>query len=115
MALTIDVQRRLCSRFDAKYVAAPRETTLGISRNFSTRDYPLNGLRHPLSDGTSGWFIWSGESLSADADFFLPMHIWHLEEMAPLVLPYLGLAPGWRFLIAPKHEDVWWDQSLLNV
>ena len=27
----------------------------------------------------------------------------------------LGLGPGWRFLIAPGHEDVWFDANLLNV
>lgn len=26
----------------------------------------------------------------------------------------LGLAEGWRFLIAPGHEDVWYDASLLD-
>jgi hypothetical protein len=26
---------------------------------------------------------------------------------------YLGLAPGWRFLIAPGYEDVWFDEILL--
>ena len=30
-------------------------------------------------------------------------------------LPYLGLAPGWRFLIAPGYEDVWYDEKLLLV
>ena len=25
-----------------------------------------------------------------------------------------GLPPGWRFLIAPGHEDVWYDGSLLD-
>jgi hypothetical protein len=28
---------------------------------------------------------------------------------------FLGLPPGWRFLIAGEHEDVWEDPSLLNV
>ncbi|WP_434048948.1 MULTISPECIES: immunity protein Imm33 domain-containing protein [Sorangium] len=27
---------------------------------------------------------------------------------------FLGLPPGWRFLIADEHEDVWKDPSLLN-
>lgn len=39
----------------------------------------------------------------------------HLRDHAPEVLPYLALPPGWRFLIAPGHEDVWFDEQLLNV
>ena len=76
---------------------------------------PLNGLRHPPEQGTSGWFIWEGNSLSQDADFFASMHIEHLIDECPAVLPYLGLAPGWRFQIAPGYEDVWYDQALLNI
>jgi hypothetical protein len=30
-------------------------------------------------------------------------------------MPYLSLPPGWRFLIAPGHEDVWEDQSLFDM
>ncbi len=29
------------------------------------------------------------------------------------VLPYLGLPPGWRFLVAPGYVDVWEDPALL--
>jgi hypothetical protein len=36
-------------------------------------------------------------------------------EWCPAVLPYLELPPGWRFLIALGHEDVWEDPSLLNI
>ncbi len=42
--------------------------------------------------------------------FFVPMHVEHLEQICPLILKYLGLAPGWRFLIDEDYEDVWEDQ-----
>ncbi|WP_459213513.1 immunity protein Imm33 domain-containing protein [Paraburkholderia caribensis] len=29
-------------------------------------------------------------------------------------MPYLGLPPGWRFLIAEGYEDVWEDAKLLT-
>ena len=75
---------------------------------------PLNGLRHLPEVGTTGWFIWAGESLSSDPEFFQPLHVQHLLDWCPDVIPYLGLPPGWRFLIAPGHEDVWFDQTLLH-
>jgi hypothetical protein len=28
---------------------------------------------------------------------------------------FLGLPPGWRFLVAGDYEDVWEEQSLLDV
>jgi hypothetical protein len=30
-------------------------------------------------------------------------------------MKYLALPPGWRFLIATNHEDVWFDAALLDV
>jgi hypothetical protein len=42
------------------------------------------------------------------------MHVRHLAEECPEILPYLGLPPGWRFLVTPDHEDIWFDQSLLE-
>jgi hypothetical protein len=75
---------------------------------------PLNGLRHVPAEGTSGWFFWTGDVLSEADDFFLPYHLTHLEESRPELVPYLALPPGWRFLIAPGFEDVWFDETLLT-
>ena len=38
-----------------------------------------------------------------------------LDTRLPEVLPYLALPPGWRFLLAPDYQDVWFDESLLDV
>lgn len=62
----------------------------------------------------SGWYVWGGE-LSADPEFFKPLHVCHLADYAPELLPFLALAPGWRVLLAPGHEDVWYDEALLAV
>ena len=104
-------QREVCRRFSAPFVQALLTTKVGLARNVGSA-WPIHGLRHlPVGD-TSGWYLWSGD-LSTDADFFEPVHASHLMTIAPIVLPYLGLAPGWRFLVAPDHEDVWEDRSLL--
>lgn len=49
-----------------------------------------------------------------DTGFFQPLHRAHISELCPQVVPYLGLPPGWRFLIADGYEDVWFDPSLLT-
>ncbi len=75
---------------------------------------PLNGLRHQPEAGTCGWFIWGGQEPSADPEFFQPVHVGHLVARCPAALPYLGLPPGYRFLLAPGQEDAWFDASLLS-
>ena len=75
---------------------------------------PINGLRHQRDGDSSGWYIWAGGEPSQDPDLFKPLHIEHLTDWCPSVLPYLGLPPGSRFQIAPQHEDVWQDESLLS-
>ena len=75
-----------------------------------------NGLRHPVEGTTCGWYLWAGEGeLDQSPDYFQPVHVEHLRERCPEILPYLGLPPGWRFLIAPGYSDVWDDPGLLTV
>ena len=76
---------------------------------------PLNGLRHPRNGDSSGWYFWGGSDLLQDADFFEPLHAEHLAQQCPRVIRFLALPAGWRFLIAPNHEDVWYDPSLLDI
>ncbi|HEV7320361.1 MAG TPA: hypothetical protein VGO04_17315 [Ensifer sp.] len=106
-------QRDVCRRYGAGFDAPDMSCKLGISASALQGKQPLNGLRHPPENGTNGWYIWGGEELSADPDFFMPLHGHHLQELCVSVLPYLALPPGWRFLIAPDHEDVWYDGTLL--
>ena len=87
---------------------------VGAALNVRQGLWPLNGLRHSPAADTCGGYIWAGEEFSTDDDFFKPVHLEHLREWCPSAVPYLGLAPGWRFLIAPGHEDVWFDASLLG-
>ncbi len=107
-------QHEVCKRFGVRWFAAPNDMKVGIAHNVRTGLQPINGLRHPPEGDSTGWYIWAGEVLSQEDDFFVPLHVGHLREWCPAVLRYLGLPPGWRFLIAPGYEDVWEDASLLN-
>ena len=95
----------------------PPETTqnCGWSPTAAPGALPLNGLRHPPTDTTSGWYFWGGDRWSDAVDFFQPLCVAHLLERCPDVVPYLALPPGWRFLLAPGYVDVWYDPSLLDV
>jgi hypothetical protein len=88
---------------------------VGVALETRHLGWPLNGLRHPPENDASGWFLWFGKELSQAPDFFKPVHLSHLGELCADAVPYLALPPGWRFLIAPDHEDVWFDRQLLDV
>ncbi len=107
-------QHQVCERFGAPLVLSPPDLKVGIAKATLSSATRLNGLRHPPTGDTTGWYIWAGETLSSEADFFAPLHVAHLDEFCPRVLAYLGLPPGWRFLIADGYEDVWFDPTLLE-
>lgn len=87
---------------------------VGVARSIGSGLKPINGLRHRRENGTSGWYLWAGETDCPTADdAFVAMHALHLRERCPEALPYLSLPPGWRFLIAPGYQDVWEDEALL--
>ena len=110
----MELQEAICRKYGAVYTVARPDLKVGVARNVRTGLLPVNGLRLQPEDGTTGWFIWAGEELSQEPDFFVPLHVSHLAEWCPTALPYLALPPGWRFLTAGDYEDVWEDPSLLT-
>jgi hypothetical protein len=107
-------QIRLCRDYGAEFEPSPMDMKLGIALNVKTGEQPINGLRHRSKGDTTGWYIWAGEQFSTAPDFFQPLHVAHLADWCPAARRFLGLAPGWRFLIAPGYEDVWFDSALLE-
>ena len=110
--LTLSQQLEVCKRFNADYFESPEHLKVGISLNVKDGHCPIHGLRHPPEGDTTGWYIWAGDYSEAE-DFFVPLHVSHLQDWCPEILKYLGLPPGFRFLIAPGYEDIWEDSSLL--
>jgi hypothetical protein len=108
------IQREVCAKYGVQPVAAPAGLKVGVARNVRGDVLPVNGLRHRPEGDTTGWYLWAGGEPSDDPDFFVPVHVEHLEEWCPQVIPYLQLPPGTRFLIAPDQEEVWRDESLLD-
>ena len=105
-----DSQKNICEKFLANYQPCDMNLKVGVSKNLKSGLLPINGVRVKEEKGTSGWYIWAGE-WSDDPEFFVPLHGHHLDEWANVVLPYLGLPEGWRFLVAEGYEDVWKDDD----
>jgi hypothetical protein len=106
-------QESVCARFGTNCVPPQPGDKLGIALA-TLGNAPLNALRHKPEHGTSGWYVWGGELLSSDPDFFQPVHHSHVAEYCPALVPFFGLGPGWRVLLSSTQEDVWFDGSLLN-
>jgi len=63
----------------------------------------------------SGWYIWCGESLS-DLRISLSHNMLGTSVSGSRMSgAFLGLSPGYRFLLAGDYLDVWYDQRLLDV
>lgn len=107
-------QTAVCTEFGSAFMPPGPDLRVGIALSTLGKE-PLNALRHPPEGAACGWYIWCGEELSDDVDFFQPLHVQHVAEYCPAILPYLALSPGWRVLLAPGQEEVWYDETLLNV
>ncbi len=109
----IQKQKEICEKVNSNWHPVNPKHKIGVSDNLGSG--PVHGLRHPPEKGTTGWFIWTGEYSPAD-DFFKPIHAEHLLQRQPDLIKYLGLQPGYRFLIDNEgHEDIWEDKGLLNL
>lgn len=112
----IEKQKGVCNKYGFKFEPSHLHLKVGISLDVKNNLQPIHALRHPIEGDTTGWYIWAGE-YSEDKDFFKPLHVVHLLEWCPLILPYLGLPAGCRVLIAEdgNYIDVWEDESLLKI
>lgn len=109
----IHQQEETCRKYQALPLACPTNSTVGISRRVKEGRWPVHGMRIQPDHNANGWYIWEGE-WSDDAEFFAPLHVYHLRNWCPQLIPYLRLPVGWRFLIAPEYEDVWFDAALVR-
>ena len=100
-------QRDVCQRFSAEFTPIAWQLRVAIADDFFTDQLPKNGVRVAEEGNMTGWYLYSGETMSEAEDYFSPYCAEHLLEKIPSVMPYLGLPVGWRFLLAPNYEDVW--------
>ena len=101
-----------CQRFGSEIVPVAPALKVGIALA-TLQEIPLHAMRIPEEGGACGWYIHAGE-YSEHPDFYQPLHVSHLKDYCPQIIPYLALAPGWRVLLAPGYEDVWLDETLLK-
>lgn len=65
-------QIKICEKYGAKFLEANINLKVGISENIIDGTImPLNALRHLPEVDTTGWYIWAGNEISDDENFFL--------------------------------------------
>ncbi|MEK2600439.1 immunity protein Imm33 domain-containing protein [Burkholderia arboris] len=98
-------QEVICARYGLHAVEPEDRVAVAIS---TLGRMPVYGTRISLSEGENvSWFFHCGEYADA-VDFYQPLHAAHLSTYLPLVLPYLRLPAGTRFIIDDAgYEDVW--------
>lgn len=107
-----DAQRLLCERIGCTPDYVDAQDKLGAATPLFRSEWPIKGVRHLAAHDTCGWYLWAGED-SKDSDFFKSYHAEHVYAARPEIVGYLGLPPGWGFIIAPGYEDVWQDEAYL--
>ncbi len=110
----VEKQFEVCLQNGVEALIPDAEEKLGIALS-TLGQMPINGLRHPIENGTCGWYIWCGEDISDDPEFFQPLHVKHIKSYLPAVEKYLALPIGYRFLHGENHEDIWFDETIKNV
>ncbi|KXX71178.1 hypothetical protein AVL50_10090 [Flammeovirga sp. SJP92] len=105
----------MCEKIGVKPDRPTPNSIIGLAID-SLGNGVIHGLRHPSEQNTNGWYIWSGD-YSEYEDFFKPVCKEHLNEYIKIDLEkYLDLPAGYRFLIdGNQYEDVWFDESLLEI
>ena len=109
----VEQQKEVCKKLNLTWVECLPNQVIGLADNIN--DIPIHGLRHPIENNSTGWYVWS-KDFSSESDFFKPHHTAHLIDIKPQLLKYLGLPIGYRFLIDDKgYEDIWYDETLLSI
>jgi hypothetical protein len=102
-------QRALCQRVKSEFFPSDEDKKVGLAID-TINQSPIYGARVAPTAETTGWYIWAGPH-SEDSEFYQPVHASHLKELCPLILKYLGLAPGYKFIIDRNgYEDVWFER-----
>jgi len=102
-------QREICERYGSPVIYPNEHLKIGVALQTKGK-LPVRGDRLQPENGTDGWYIWAGDDFSEDPDFYQPVHIVHLHEIWPELIPYLALAPGYHFVIDDKgYEDIWYE------
>ncbi|WBS02105.1 hypothetical protein OU994_28265 [Pseudoduganella sp. SL102] len=107
------IQQQICEKFGSPVNFPDADSKMGIAIE-TLSQMPITATRVHPANGTNGWYIYGGEYSDAP-DFYKPVHLSHVSDILPQVLPYLALAPGFKFFVDDEgYEDVWYEPEALK-
>lgn len=107
--MLLKLQQSVCAKHGAKFVGVHKHSMVRLALG-SLGQQPFQGLRSAPDGESSGWFLWAGQYSTAD-DFFQLVSYSALFEKCPQVIKYLGLPPGYRFVVdCEGYGEVWLDR-----
>ncbi|MBJ9952161.1 MULTISPECIES: hypothetical protein [unclassified Acinetobacter] len=107
-----DLQKQICEKYNSKYIPLDGGEMVAFAMQ-SLGQQPIYAVRILLEkEENVSWFIHCGEYSSA-SDFYQAMHVSHLQEYLPKILPYLALEQGFHVIIDEHgYEDVWLNPAV---
>lgn len=109
----IDMQREVCKRFGATHYASDENNTVYFAGETQGL-LPVHGERVRGGENQSGWYVWCGGNRFDRDDFFQEMSVFEFAGRVPLAYSFLGLPPGFKFLVAGGHQRAWLEEGLLE-
>lgn len=106
-------QIQTCERLEADFVVASADALIAFCEPFDAECGVVHGLRSVAAGRQTGWHVWTGDADADDIGFFNVLHVRDFVSLCPAVGPFLGLAPGWRFIVDGGGPRAWFDPSLL--
>jgi len=110
----MEAQQEVCARNGVVHVAVPQHAHVNVTSKLLEGTHFVYGLRLAPTDDRTGWFFWT-EELFPPLPRFSAIQVAEFEERWPEVIKFLGLPPGWRFVVdGYGYEREWEDRSFLN-
>jgi hypothetical protein len=103
-------QHAVCTKYDAAF-QPPRPDLLTVVSDGVLEGWPVQGVRYPSPDGTSGWWI-TTDLYNGEVSALKHEHTYHVTAVRPDLAKFLALPVGFRYDLS-THEDVWFDQTVL--
>ncbi len=106
-------QQECCEHYSSNYTPTELEQLVVISDGIYEGAVPVEGVRYPSPSHMTGWWL-TTDNYNGDVDTLQSVHFRHIVEKRPELAIYMGLKPGYRFLLGGKDEHVWFDEKVAN-
>ncbi|WP_200962478.1 immunity protein Imm33 domain-containing protein [Paenibacillus sp. Soil750] len=73
----------------------------------------VDAVRYPSPEHMSGWWL-TTDLYDDNVGSLMTVHYHHLAFKRPDLMKYFALPYGYRFNIAGKEQDVWFDENAIN-